>query len=146
VTFTEICWHTSILVKIRHKWRTLNENAGLHAFQRASRGRFNKLSCLTRRQVLYSNMKHSLCPTRIFYKVCTERRGWVVNNPISCSGCPGFKSRLGDRLPWLRSCRSFPRSLQANAGIVSSIRPQTFPSKFFPIHYHSTLFAYRLSY
>jgi hypothetical protein len=28
----------------------------------------------------------------------TERRGRVVNIPVSCSGSTGFKSRPGDRL------------------------------------------------
>jgi hypothetical protein len=35
------------------------------------------------------------------YMPCTERRGWVINIPASCSGGPDFKSRSENRLSWL---------------------------------------------
>jgi hypothetical protein len=46
-----------------------------------------------------------------------ERCGWVINTPSSYSGGPVYKSRPVYWLLWL-FFRSFPQSLQANAGTV----------------------------
>jgi hypothetical protein len=36
-----------------------------------------------------------------FTVTLSERRGWVVNIPVSFSGGPKFKSRPGDRISWM---------------------------------------------
>jgi hypothetical protein len=48
---------------------------------------------------------------------------------------PMFKFRPGDRLFWLWSFCGFPQSLQANSGVVPSIRPRPLPSISFSIHH-----------
>jgi hypothetical protein len=64
------------------------------------------------------------------YRIC----GWVVNTPASYLGGPGFRSRPGDRLSWLRFYW-FSSAPAANAGIVPYIRPRPLPSISFPTHH-----------
>jgi hypothetical protein len=46
------------------------------------------------------NQSHLRCSLTILF----EARGRVISTAAFCSGVPGFKSRLGDRLSWLSFC------------------------------------------
>jgi hypothetical protein len=48
----------------------------------------------------------------------TERRGRVVNTPVSYSGSPGFKSLVRRLVIPIDVFRGFPQYLLANAGLV----------------------------
>jgi hypothetical protein len=83
------------------------------------------------------------------HKLSSESRGQMVNIPASYSGGPGFKSRPGDRLSWLRYFVVFLSSSKQMQGSTSKLGYDHFlPHPFqFIIHlssYHSL--QYSLSY
>jgi hypothetical protein len=74
----------------------------------------------------------------------TESLGQVVNITASCMASPAYKSRLGNRLLWLRLLVVFPQLLQLNAGIVLQIGHDlfllySFQLIIFYLYYNSTL-------
>lgn len=64
----------------------------------------------------------------------------MVSTPATYSGCPG--SNLGPEMGYHESLSGFSQSLQANAGVVSQIRPRPLLSAPFPIHYSLIFLAF----
>jgi hypothetical protein len=62
--------------------------------------------------------------------MCIERRGRVVSTPASYSGVPGFTSRPGNRLSWLRPFVVFLSLSRRMPGYLK-IRPRPLPTKSF---------------
>jgi hypothetical protein len=79
--------------------------------------------------------------SRTNHNIITEFRSRVINTPASYSGDPGFKSRPGDRLSWLRVFVVF-LSLYSRMPGYSTYRFLPNPFQFvIYLAFHSTLYS-----
>jgi hypothetical protein len=77
-----------------------------------------------------------------FALIVTERRGRVVNTPVSYLRRFGFKSRPGHRLSWLRIFMVFISPSRWIPELYLKVKLQPRPFKSFPIHPPLTLALY----
>lgn len=82
---------------------------------------------------------------KVYYKILLHWTGWSSDNASHFySGDAQFKSRSGHKLPW-RCSLWFPRSFQANSGILPRLGLHSFlPNPFQTLIYHSTLLSNRI--